>query len=589
MASSIDPSMDLLLAPETSMARQQTEASTFVQSTDLSARSRQCSDEYRQGLKTGTVLSACPDLFRGVHPSRVLDCFAQVFATGQFEGKAIVTAKSTHTLSPTLSVKRRRRGPETLVDPVHGEADELFYSTLQVSHVGAFISHVWIASRWRKALALCYYMNIKTAVIASVLSWVALMIIMVSSHGPTGLGGREDLLSVFVGVPLVVFLCGFTLGHKISVPVETVWVDKLCIHQTREPEKEVGVSALPEFVANSERMIVLWSSSYFERLWCNAEVATFAALNNGASNIDMLPLWFAPWVLTTMLFDVLAIAISSELFGAIEGFGAYFAGTRAMQTPGLVTFLSLFFGVGYAFTISYMPLALVTWHSLRTKMRDHEDMIEQCANFQVANAQCAVESDREIVLDLVTNLFQDSENPIQEFNSFVNKDLANHIAARIGNACYIPYRQCLLLLLPLALSAAINVWGCDNMPCEVAAEAEIGAGAPPYQQMLTNAAAWSVCIFGVYPTVYPVMLIGMTTVKSWIGCWGLRALSEVLVVVCSYTYMALHAGFAAGIVNAFSQQLNVNLGASAVWFVLLGSYLVLLFCFVERLFRFEHI
>merc|ERR1719379_491714 len=113
---------------------------------------------------------------------------------------------------------------------------------------------------------------------------------MVIINGPTGMGGQGNLLPFFLGIPMLVFVATFFCGHRVKAPVKTVWLDKLCIHQTRHNLKVKGVSGLPYVVANSNRMIILWSSTYFERLWCNAEVATFAATNSsGASNIDVLP------------------------------------------------------------------------------------------------------------------------------------------------------------------------------------------------------------------------------------------------------------------------------------------------------------
>merc|ERR1740129_1236336 len=102
---------------------------------------------------------------------------------------------------------------------------------------------------------------------------------MVIAKGLTGMGGDPVLLLLFVGVPMLVFTLSLFCGHWLRVPVHSLWLDKLCIRQTRTELKMKGVSALPAVVANSDRMVILWSGTYFEHLWCNAEVATFAAIN----------------------------------------------------------------------------------------------------------------------------------------------------------------------------------------------------------------------------------------------------------------------------------------------------------------------
>eukprot|EP00401_Gymnodinium_catenatum_P041137 CAMPEP_0117560138 /NCGR_PEP_ID=MMETSP0784-20121206/53721_1 /TAXON_ID=39447 /ORGANISM="" /LENGTH=415 /DNA_ID=CAMNT_0005357537 /DNA_START=65 /DNA_END=1309 /DNA_ORIENTATION=- len=399
--------------------------------------SRSVSITRRHELKARPILSKDPELFRATRPARVLGCFAQVFATG-----VVATAAGAHP----------HQEESLLLENDHTDADAVFYASEQVEEVGAFISHAWSAPRWLKALALLYYMNIELAVVASILAWAATMAGMVVLNGPLGMGGHHGLLKIFVGIPLLVFAVFFVCGHRLRVPVETVWLDKLCIHQTRPDKKVAGVTALPEVVANSERLLVLWSDTYYERLWCNAELATFATLN-GADSIDFVPLWLAPWILATLAVEFAAICLSSRLFFLIPMCGGYFAETATADIPGLVTFLALLLGVGTAFTISYCPLLLVTWHSLRVKLDLHEEMLKLCSEYTLAGAKCAIESDRSVVEGLVRSLFrEDVADPIMEFNAFVNNVLVKHINRRVGYLSYIPYRQCLLLFLPMTFS-----------------------------------------------------------------------------------------------------------------------------------------
>eukprot|EP00439_Symbiodinium_sp_Y106_P019430 s1871_g2.t1 len=51
-------------------------------------------------------------------------------------------------------------------------------------------------------------------------------------------------------------------------------------------------------------MLILWDPEYFERLWCCAEVAIFCSTKSGADQVDFVPLWMAPWVLSTVLAQV---------------------------------------------------------------------------------------------------------------------------------------------------------------------------------------------------------------------------------------------------------------------------------------------
>ena len=57
---------------------------------------------------------------------------------------------------------------------------------------------------------------------------------------------RRDIVSRLakVHIPTVVFLVAFFYGHHFR-SAQKMWLDKLCIHQTREEYKEWGLKALP--------------------------------------------------------------------------------------------------------------------------------------------------------------------------------------------------------------------------------------------------------------------------------------------------------------------------------------------------------
>lgn len=468
----------------------------------------------------------------------------------------------------------------------HREADVVFYSSKVAMRVGAFISHVWTASRWLKALALYQYLNIQVAVVASVVTWLSLISGMVIVYGPTGMGGNGDLLRLFVGGPMVAFAVCFFCGHYLTAPVSDFWLDKSCIHQTRTEMKIQGVSALAEVVASSDRLVILWDDSYFDRLWCNAEVATFCSLNNGVDKIDFVPLWLAPWIISTMILDIVSICFSSKLFVLIPMTGDYFAKHLPSGEPWLINFLAQFVGIGLAFSIGYLPVVLPNWHSFRTKLNNHEQMLAQCKGYKLENAKCTVESDRLIVEEIITDLWSHEADPIKEFNRFVNEDLSAKLLEHTGRISRIPYRLCLIVLLPLTFSAAANVLGCDEMPCEVATEVELGQDATVAQQMITNMLAWAVGIFGIYPTTYPVMLSMLSASKERFATQPyMRAFVDFFAVVVSYMYMGFHEGFAAGLLNTASGQSATSGLIGSLWAVATIAYLILLVLWNVYLFR----
>ena len=71
-----------------------------------------------------------------------------------------------------------------------------------------------------------------------------------------------------------------------------MFLDKLCIHQTDLDLKAAGIKNLGGFLDNSSSMLVLWGEDYFDRLWCNYELAVYIHLH-GSSAVEMMPIKLA--------------------------------------------------------------------------------------------------------------------------------------------------------------------------------------------------------------------------------------------------------------------------------------------------------
>jgi hypothetical protein len=106
-------------------------------------------------------------------------------------------------------------------------------------------------------------------------------------------------------VATAVFVVVLLLGHHVRPPV-TMFLDKVCIHQTDAQKKAEGIQAIDQFLVRSKKMLICYNDDYFERLWCCFELAARAS---SGSRIEMLPLWRAPVVLVVLVgFTVSHIA-----------------------------------------------------------------------------------------------------------------------------------------------------------------------------------------------------------------------------------------------------------------------------------------
>ncbi|CAE8698953.1 unnamed protein product, partial [Polarella glacialis] len=79
----------------------------------------------------------------------------------------------------------------------------------------------------------------------------------------------------------------------------SVFLDKLCIDQENEEQKERAILGLAGFLDISDRLLILWSPSYFERLWCTYEVAAWLRLSKMKDTIVM-PIHLAPVIFAIM-------------------------------------------------------------------------------------------------------------------------------------------------------------------------------------------------------------------------------------------------------------------------------------------------
>ena len=106
------------------------------------------------------------------------------------------------------------------------------------------------------------------AVASCMITWILVVLLMISLYGVFGLGGSRLLLPCFVYLPMVSFFIAFFFGQQLSFGLwsPSIWIDRLCIHQTDLDLKAEQIKSVPTFVARSSRMLVLCDGSYFERL-----------------------------------------------------------------------------------------------------------------------------------------------------------------------------------------------------------------------------------------------------------------------------------------------------------------------------------
>ena len=172
------------------------------------------------------------------------------------------------------------------------ELEELHNLSQEVPNNQIFVSHSWRDSRWSKYVSILWLKNGRLALGISftflllTMLWIRLGILPLTK----ALQVPASALSAYIVYVLVLMF-----GHKFSgvfVPEHEsnhVFLDKCCIDQVDEARKTAGIRALGAFLEKSERMAVLFSRDYFDRLWCSYEMAIFLSFNK-PEQVDFLDL-----------------------------------------------------------------------------------------------------------------------------------------------------------------------------------------------------------------------------------------------------------------------------------------------------------
>ena len=166
---------------------------------------------------------------------------------------------------------------------------------------------------------------------------------------------------------VVVIFFKHDLLHRIS-PSPSTFLDKVCINQTDAQLKLVGILKLGACLANSKRMLILYSDVYLQKLWTVYEVACFLVTTRTIQSIDILHVSVAPIFFFSLLFMFLTTGLSfSPVSSLIRTLLAY--------------------GVG-----SFMYAILC-----RNGHREFALARHRARNFQARDAICYDEDDRPVV------------------------------------------------------------------------------------------------------------------------------------------------------------------------------------------------
>lgn len=185
---------------------------------------------------------------------------------------------------------------------LRGDHREFYHKSRRREKISTFVSHSWHGGPWQKILALTTFYNSRAAISLGCVSAVMMMLL-------SGLGYLPDLVSNWAS------LSGCLTSALVLMlwrPQTEVFLDRICI-SSEESLKTQAIFSLAGLLKRSDQMLILWDSSWAQRLWCLFEFAAF--LKSKQSNSQVLVI--RPTIIgglsiaTFSLFSIMALAMTT--------------------------------------------------------------------------------------------------------------------------------------------------------------------------------------------------------------------------------------------------------------------------------------
>ena len=296
---------------------------------------------------------------------------------------------------------------------------KILHHTEPVVKIDVFVSHVWGSNPKMRYLGVLWYFNSVPSSLFAVLFSILASLIFRQLYNERQLYMLEVIsklsmqaLTALYGT--IVWVACFVLmqnvRHSIGIAAEACFLDRCCIDQVDRVEKEKGVGRIPWILSRSNRLLVLMSDRYFERLWCCYELAVFKSLDGEPSRRDFksavtfIPLQAVGLTILMMFFDLLSML----LFRSDIRLSAARGGESSFRL------ISIAFSLVTAVLVYYFSYV---WYWNLHKQE------ERLRNFSLASTHCSDSKDQEWLLADIEKRFDGLHN----FEKYVQTQLVLEI------------------------------------------------------------------------------------------------------------------------------------------------------------------
>jgi len=221
------------------------------------------------------------------------------------------------------------------------DPEKLYALSRQCESIEEFWSHSWRSGKfWKIWLLLMLKNGLAACLLGTLVAFIATVLSFM--HLLPGFY-KEPLRSTGADIQYRFSPWAQVFGNLVALLTLLFWrsktevfLDRACIHQGDQRLKAEGVLNIGAFIAQSERLVVIWDSTYATRAWCVFELAAFLkSRQDKPCRLLIKPLILAPFTFA------LIIGHSGPLLCETLLPGGFFFIRILYLIPFLITFLVL--------------------------------------------------------------------------------------------------------------------------------------------------------------------------------------------------------------------------------------------------------
>ena len=297
----------------------------------------------------------------------------------------------------------------------------------------AFISHDWGTSKRLKYGSLLLLFNAKAAAVATLLVSIAGGCLIHYQVLPNSNWAAYGGYLVFI-----VFLLFWQNIREMLLKPRLAFLDKFTIPQEDEELKEKCILGLAGFLTCSKKLIILWSESYIDRIWCIYELTTFMRLHGQNRPMEAIPV-----ALPLLLLVHAAWWLGVRLVASLVWWNSEAEGENKR-------FLLVFISIGLMLFSTYPMQSYIGKRMTNTL----QDLSQKIRNFDVHETKCfccsqghlfkgeSIPCDRGLIYQNFLAQYQksgeDTKTGLERFSDAVRQKFGDQILQACGGSRMVP-------------------------------------------------------------------------------------------------------------------------------------------------------